>query len=90
MLFKNKPCERMIGSPMDLFLMVLGVLVLPVYLIMLSINETGRNHITKKTSNFGFGYYMIDVLHMLGLCLVVMFIGLINFIRPKKHENNVE
>jgi hypothetical protein len=83
MLFKNKPCERMIGSPMDLFLVVLGVLVLPAYLIMLSINATGRNHITEKTSNFGFVYYMIDVLHMLGLCLAVLFIGLINFIRPK-------
>jgi hypothetical protein len=90
MLFKNKPCERMIGSPMDLFLMMLGVFVLPAYFIMLSMNETGRNDITTKTKNFGFVYYVVDVLNMLGLCLVVMFIGLINFIRPKKHENNVE
>ena len=90
MLFKNKPCERMIRSPMDLFLMALGVFVLPVYFIMLSINETGRNNITTKASNFGFGYFVIDVLHMLGLCLAVVFIWLINFIRPQKQKNNEE
>ncbi len=76
----------MIGSPMDLFLMMLGVFLFPAYLIMLGASGTLRNSLRERSNNFGFAYYIFDLLHMLGLWLVVIFIFFIKLIRPRKYE----